>query len=193
MESKKVLVVLAHPPAGSYGAALAEAYAGQARRDGHEVKLLSLGTLKFDPVLHRSYRAVQPLEPALQAAQAQIRWAQHLVFVYPVWWGSVPAVLKGFLDRVFLPGFAFKYRPGKSLPEPLLKGRSAHLVLTMDTPPWYFRWIDRAPGLRQMKANTLEFCGIRPVKSLALGPVLGSSEQRRARWLKRVEALAAGI
>ena len=129
----------------------------------------------------------------LRMAQEQIRWAQYLAFVYPVWWGSVPAVIKGFQDRVFLPGFAFKYRPGKRFPEQRLRGRSAHIVATMDTPPWYFRWIYRAPGLRQMKTNTLEFCGIRPVKSLALGPVPGSSVQRREQWLREVTVLAGRI
>ncbi|WP_157268521.1 NAD(P)H-dependent oxidoreductase [Azohydromonas aeria] len=187
---KKVLVIAAHAPGESLGAALAEAYADQARHLGHAVTHLNLNELRFDPVLRRGYRVEQALEPDLTAAQESIRNAGHLAFIYPVWWGSVPAVLKGFIDRVFLPGFAFKYQPGKSFPEQLLKGRSAHVVATMDTPPWYFRWIYWAPGLRQMKKNTLEFCGIRPVKTLALGPVLGSSGKRREQWMGRVRELA---
>ncbi|WP_051243382.1 NAD(P)H-dependent oxidoreductase [Azohydromonas australica] len=193
MGSKQVLVISAHSPSGSFGAALAEAYAQRARREGHDVELLCLERLRFDPVLHEGYRHVQALEPDLQRAQQAIHRAQHLVFVYPIWWGSVPALLKGFLDRVLLPGFAFKYRPGKSFPDKLLAGRTAHIVATMDTPPWYFRWIYGAPGLRQMQKNTLAFCGIAPVKTLALGPVLGADEKQRARWLREVQALAGRI
>lgn len=193
MGGRNVLVIAAHPPGESLGAALAEAYADQAQRLGHEVTHLNLNELRFDPVLRRGYRAEQALEPDLKAAQELIRNAEHLAFIYPVWWGSVPAVLKGFIDRVFLPGFAFKYRDGKPFPEQLLKGRSAHVVATMDTPPWYFKWIYLAPGLRQMKKNTLEFCGIRPVKTLALGPVLGSNGQRREEWVGRIREFAEKI
>jgi putative NADPH-quinone reductase len=193
VNGKNVLVISAHAPLGSLGAALAETYANQARQGGHQVNLLNLNLLQFDPVLREGYRGVQPLEPDLLAAQDAIRWAEHLVFIYPIWWASVPAVLKGFLDRVFLPGFAFKYRPGKSFPEKLLQGRSAHIVATMDTPPWYFRWLYSAPGLRQMKKNTLEFCGVQPVKTLALGPVLGSSAQQRAAWVEKVRDFAVRL
>lgn len=190
VRSKRVLVVSAHAPTGSYGAALAETYVNQARHIGHQVRFVNLNMLQFDPVLHGGYRSVQPLEQDLQTAQDAIRWAEHLTFIYPIWWGSLPAVLKGFLDRVFLPGFAFKYQPEKAFPEKLLKGRSAHIVATMDTPPWYFRWIYWAPGLRQLKKNTLEFCGVQPVRSLAFGPVLGSSSRQRAQWLEKMRDLA---
>ena len=85
------------------------------------------------------YAQIQPLEPDLLDAQASITWAQHLVWVYPIWWGGLPALLKGFLDRIFLPGFAFKYRPNSALWDRLLTGRSAELLVTMDSPPWYYR------------------------------------------------------
>lgn len=184
------MVISAHAPTGCYGAALTETYVNQARYFGHQVRVINLNMLQFDPVLHGGYRSVQPLESDLEMAQEAILWAEHLTFIYPIWWGSLPAVLKGFLDRVLLPGFAFKYRPSKAFPEKLLKGRSAHIVATMDTPPWYFRWIYFAPGLRQLKKNTLEFCGVQPVRSLALGPVLGSSSRQRAQWLEKTRDLA---
>jgi putative NADPH-quinone reductase len=87
-------------------------------------------------------------------AQNDITWAEHLTLVYPIWWGGIPALLKGFFDRVFLPGFAFKYRKGSPFPDKLLKGRTAHLLVTMDTPPWYYRWVYRMPGLHQMRKTT---------------------------------------
>jgi NAD(P)H dehydrogenase (quinone) len=115
------------------------------------------------------------------------------VIAYPIWWGSVPALLKGFLDRILLPGFAFKYRPGKAFPEQLLRGRSAQLLVSMDTPPWYFRWVYRMPGIVQLKKTTLEFCGIAPVKVAAFGPLISSSPAQRASWLVKAARLADGL
>ncbi|SDU13956.1 NAD(P)H-dependent oxidoreductase [Halopseudomonas salegens] len=193
MGDRRILLVVGHPSAQSYGSALAEAYAEEAIRSGHQVRWLRLDQLAFDPLLHDGYRSEQVLEPDLQAAQDWMLWADHLVFVYPVWWGSTPALMKGFLDRTFLPGFAFRYVADKQFPQQLLKGRSAHLLITMDTPPWYFRWVYGAPAVRQMKVTTLEFCGIRPVRSLLMGPILGSTPAQRDRWLRKARALAAQL
>ncbi|WP_448091801.1 NAD(P)H-dependent oxidoreductase [Pseudomonas lini] len=189
--SKRILVILGHPSSNSFCGALAERYAQSALRAGHEVRQLWLGKMDFDPVLRKGYQHVQPLEADLRRAQADILWAEHLTLVYPIWWGSVPALLKGFLDRVLLPGFAFKYREGKAFPDKLLHGRSAHLLVTMDTPPWYYRWIYRMPGLHQMRKTTLAFCGIQPQRTLTFGPVLGSSAGQRETWLLQAQAIAS--
>lgn len=190
---KRILVILGHPSRDSFCGALADSYVKAAESAGHEVRLLRLGALKFNPILHEGYKQIQTLEPDLIDAQAAIAWAQHLTWVYPIWWGGMPALMKGFLDRVFLPGFAFKFRPGAAFPEQLLKGRSAHLLVPMDTPPWYFKWVYRMPGLHQMRKTTLEFCGIKPLKTLAVGPMVGSSAAKRTRWLAQAEALAAAL
>lgn len=185
---KRILLIQGHPAPDSFCQALASRYASAAVAAGHELRELTLARLAFDPLLHQGYRGEQPLEADLLAAQADILWAEHLVFVYPIWWGSVPALLKGFLDRVLLPGFAFRYHKGKAFPEGLLKGRSADLLVSMDTPPWYFRWFYRQPGIWQMKTTTLEFCGVRPVRVLRCGPLIGSTPVRCARWLAQAEA-----
>lgn len=190
--SKRILVILGHPSHDSFCGALTERYVQAAKDAGHQVRELRLGTLDFDPILREGYRQVQPLEADLLQAQADITWAEHLTFVYPIWWGAIPALLKGFFDRVFLPGFAFKYRPGKAFPEQLLRGRSADLLVTMDTPAWYYRWVYRMPGLHQMRKTTLAFCGIQPRKTLTFGPILGSTERQRETWLKQAQAIAAG-
>ena len=186
--AQRILVILGHPSDDSLCAALAQSYMEGARSAGAEVRLLALGALAFDPLLHAGYRGNQPLEPDLQAAQAQITWAGHLVWVYPTWWGAMPALLKGFIDRVFLPGFAFKYRQGSSLWDRLLAGRSAELLVTMDSPPWYYRWVQHMPGHLQMKKTILEFSGIRPVRVHGFGPVRGADSARRARWLAQARA-----
>lgn len=189
--SKRILLILGHPSGDSFCAALAERYAQAAVQAGHEVRRLQLGELDFDPVLRQGYRHIQALEEDLQKAQSDILWAEHLTLVYPIWWGGIPALLKGFFDRVLLPGFAFKYRGGKAFPDKLLLGRTAHLLVTLDTPPWYYRWIYRMPGLHQVRKTTLEFCGIKPLRTLAFGPVLGSGNRQREAWLRRAETIAS--
>lgn len=181
--NRRILVILGHPNDESLCCSLAKSYIDGARASGNEIQFIALGQLAFDPVLHGGYASPQVLEPDLEAAQAAISWAQHLVFVYPIWWGAMPALLKGFIDRVFLPGFAFKYREGSHLWDRLLSGRSAQLIVTMDSPPWYFRWISRMPGHNQMRRTILEFCGIEPVAITSLGPVKGATQQQREKWL----------
>ncbi|MDP4077413.1 NAD(P)H-dependent oxidoreductase [Acidovorax sp. A1169] len=189
--AQRILVILGHPAPNGLCAGMATAYAEGAQAAGAEVRRLDLSTLHFDPLLHAGYRGEQPLEPDLLAAQADITWAEHLVWVYPIWWGAMPALLKGFIDRVFLPGYAFKYRQGSSLWDKLLAGRTAELLVTMDSPPWYFRWVTRMPGHHQMKKAILEFCGIRPVKVHSFGPVRTADAKRLGTWVAQARALGA--
>lgn len=180
---KRVLVILGHPSEASLCGAIANAYLKGAQAAEHEVRFLSLGKLKFDPILRDGYNTIQALEPDLVAAQKSIAWAEHLVFVYPIWWGSIPAILKGFFDRIFLPGFAFKFRKNALMVDGLLRHRTAHLIATMDTPPWYYWLVYRMPGHNQMKRTILEFCGIKPVKISSFGPVKNSQASTREKWL----------
>ena len=184
----RTLLILGHPSPDSFNAALADAYADAARQAGRELRRIDLHALSFDPILHGAYRGDQPLEPDLQAAQADILWAEEIVWVYPVWWGGLPALLKGFLDRVLLPGFAFKYT-GPQRWDKLLKGRSAELLVTLDTPPWYFRWVYGAPAHRQMIRTILGFSGIKTRRLAEFAPVRPSSEEQRQGWLRRAEGL----
>jgi NAD(P)H dehydrogenase (quinone) len=188
--AKRITIVLGHPDSNSYCAAISSAYEQSARNAGHEVRLIQLGALKFDPILHKGYKEIQALEPCLVDAQEAITWANHLVFVYPIWWGSMPALLKGFFDRTFLPGFAFKYRKDSQFWDKLLAGRSAHVFSTMDTPPWYFWLVYKMPGHNQIKRTILEFSGIKPVKITSFGPVRYASQARRESWLKQVSDYA---
>jgi putative NADPH-quinone reductase/1,4-dihydroxy-2-naphthoate octaprenyltransferase len=142
--------------------------------------------MTFDVHVRTSSPRQQSFEDDMRRAQRLIQWADHLVFVYPTWWGTVPALLKGFLDRVLTAGFAFNEIKGGTGYEPLLKGRSARLITTRDTPGWVYRWIYRQPGHNAMKRATLQFCGIEPVRITSFGPVRGSSPSERERWLSKV-------
>lgn len=182
-----VLVVLAHPRADSLCAALAEAFCKGARAAGVQLRELNLSDLDFDPQLHMRSPNDQPLEHDLRQARDLLLWADHLVFVYPTWWGGAPALLKGFLDRLMAPGFAFETCEGGTGYQGLLQGRSAQLITTMDTPPLLHRLLYREPGKNALARATLGFCGIRPVRTLVFGSVRHATPERREAWLARAE------
>lgn len=190
---KNIVVIVGHPDSSSYCASLAESYVKEAIEKGNEVKLFKLGDACFDPILRHGYHQRQELEPDLVVIREAILWASHLVFVYPIWWGAVPALLKGFFDRTFLPGYAFAYRKDSVWWDKLLAGRSAHLIVTMDTPPWYYRWIYKMPGHNQMKLTILEWCGIKPIKVTSFGPVRGSTPEQREKWRQAVVKHAGSL
>lgn len=190
--AKNILLLLGHPRVDSYCGAIADMYAQSAAAAGHHVRRINIAELTFDVAKDGRYQqAAQTLEPDLQALQQAILWSQHLVLVYPTWWGVMPALLKGCLDRTLLPGFAFRYRKGSPLWDKLLGGRSARALVTMDTPPWYFRWFIHMPGHRQLRHSILGFCGFKPVSVHSIGPVRGSKREQRERWLQRVHRIAA--
>ena len=185
-----VLVIDAHPNPESLCAALARRYADAARQAGASVTLLSLRELAFDLVLHQGYRGQQPLEPDLQRAQRLVEASAHLCLVTPLWWGSVPALLKGFFARTLQRGWAYRYQDNGN-PLGLLAGRSARVLLTTDSPGWYLRLLQGDPTVKQLVRSTLRFCGFKPVRVTRFGPVHGSTAQTRDGWLARAAAVAA--
>lgn len=120
----------------------------------------------------------------LREAQATIAWAEHLVIIFPLWTGTLPALLKGFFEQVMRPGFAFRYVPGRG-PVPDLGGRSARVVVTMGMPAFAFRWFYGARGVRCFERNLLNFVGIRPVRTTYIGQV-ESPRFPAGRWLERM-------
>lgn len=187
----RTLLILGHPNPDSFNAALAQAYADAAQRSGRELRRLNLHELTFDPILHGAYRAQQALEPDLQRAQADILWAEEIVWVYPVWWGGLPALLKGFLDRTLLPGFAYRFHKGHRSWDRLLKGRTTRIVVTLDTPGWYDRLVYGRPAWRQMKSTVLQFCGMKLLSTTTCAPIATSTPAQRDRWLNEVRRLAS--
>lgn len=148
-----------------------------------------LTDLKFDPILTYGYRVVCELEPDLELLQMEIKQADHLVFVYPNWWSTYPALLKGCIDRVFVPNFAFKYRENSPFWDKLLIGKSARLIVTMDTPKWYYWLINKNAGHNAMKIGVLEFCGIKPVKITSLSPIKYADDKKKKQWLAQIKEL----
>lgn len=189
--TRKILIIDGHPDpaAGRYLHALAEAYAGGARGAGHAVRTIAVGKLRFAGV--RSAEEFQKGEPpaAIRDAQQQIAWADHLVILYPLWLGDMPALLKSFFEQVMRPGFAFDAAKGKGLPRKLLKGKSARIVVTMGMPAFFYRLYYRAHSLKSLARNILAFSGVHPVRASLVGMVEGMSPRQRERWLARAAAL----
>lgn len=184
--SKKILVILGHPDRDSFCGSLAQAYIEGAKASNVDIKEIYLGELNFDPILWHGYKVIQELEEDLKRAQENIKWAEHIVFVYPTWWYTFPALLKGFMDRTILPGFGFHFHGNSFKYDKLLTDRSAHLITTMDAPPIYYKWIKRSPGHKMMK-STLKICGIKPIRTTEIGSVKRSSEEKRKKWLKMIK------
>ena len=192
-DGKKVLVINGHPDQESFNYALSKAYISGLRNTDAQVELLNIADLDFNPNLKYGYRKISELETDLLQAIDQIKQADHLVWVLPMWWYGMPALMKGFIDRIFLPGLFFKYQKGNPFPKKLLKGKTARLVITADTVRWYDRWFMGSPLINQFKKGTLEFCGVKPVKLTYIAPIKDSSEAFRARWLSKVKKLGMTI
>lgn len=186
---KNILIINGHPVKNSYCNVLAEEYKTGAEESGAHVELINLFDLKFDLNLSGGFTIQAELENDLQEAQKQILKANHIVIVHPVWWGSVPAILKGFFDRTLLPGFAFKYKDNSPMWDKLLSGRTGRIIYTADTPSFIFKYFFNAPSVNQVKKRTLLFCGISPVKVTAIAPIRKSTKEYRERKLRMVYEL----
>ncbi|MBS4058596.1 MAG: NAD(P)H-dependent oxidoreductase [Bacteroidales bacterium] len=185
---KNILIIHGNPVKDSFTDQLTHAYINASIAAGAQVKELVLSELRFDPNFHEGYKGKQEPEPDLIRSQEYISWADHLVFFYPNWWSTYPAQLKGFVDRTFLPGFAFSYVKDRRHHVKLLKGKTARLVVTMDSPVWYYYLVQRAPGHFAMRKGVLEFCGIKPVRISSIGSMRKSTEKQRFRWIQKMEA-----
>ncbi|WP_020530439.1 NAD(P)H-dependent oxidoreductase [Flexithrix dorotheae] len=186
---KQIVIVVGHPDYESFNFALANAYQKGAENSGADVRVINIRDLDFNPNLQYGYRKHIELEPDLIKSQELLKWATHIVWIYPVWWGSVPAIMKGFLDRVLLPGFAFKKREGSLWWDKYFKGKTARIICTLDQPPWYYKYFNSSPSHNAMKKLTMNFIGVKSVKITSIGPMRLSKDEFRAKWINKIEKL----
>ena len=187
--ARRITIIQGHPdPAGDHLChALADAYAAGAEQAGHAVRRIEVASLDF-PLLRTQAAFETGAPPAdVRAAQEAIGWSEQLVIAYPLWLGTMPALLKGFFEQAFRPGFAFG-TGSKGLWAKRLKGRSARIVVTMGMPAFFYRWYFGAHSLKSLERNILGFCGIRPIRASLFGMVEAASEARRQRWLATMRA-----
>ncbi|MDK3073372.1 NAD(P)H-dependent oxidoreductase [Sedimentitalea sp. JM2-8] len=194
MPAKKIFILDGHPAETSLSRAFAERYAGAARRAGHDVRIAHLSDLDFDDDFGRgNYNDFKPLEPALQSVMDDIEWSDHMVLTTPMWWGGLPARLKGLIDRAFVPGRAFDPRNPKlgGMPAPMLTGRSARVILTSDTPGWIMRLMYRRALIWQMRGQILGFVGIKPTRFTYFAGASDPKPGMIERWFGQVEKIGA--
>ena len=187
MRMKKIFILLGHPDASALSASFADSYESGAKEAGHEVRRLNLGELSFDPILHKGYKERQELEPDLLKIQENIKWAEHFVVFYPSWWSTMPALLKGMFDRIWMPHFAFHFKPtgfgAGYIWYRLLKGRTARVFVTSDSHPLAARFIF-GDTTKEIRKCILWFAGFH-ARVKKIGPLKFAPSGRIDKWRRK--------
>ena len=182
---KRIFVIVGHPSKESFSNLIGEEYLRGAKKSGAETRVVHLSDMKFNPSLDNGYKKKQKLEKDLVDFQNNILWADHLVFIYPIWWGGEPAKLKGLIERTFLPGFAFKFEKKSILPKQFLKGRSARVFLIKGGSRLFYFGSLAYPGMI-MRRFVLNFTGIFPVRIKSFYNMNSVSEEKKSRIMSKV-------
>jgi putative NADPH-quinone reductase len=188
LDMKKILVFLGHPSKVTYSGQLADAYEEAAHAAGFEVERINIEDLKFDPILHQGYKQIQELEPDLRMLQDKINWADHVVFIYPNWWCTMPALLKGLFDRMWLPGFAFNFDKTTKKLIQRLTGKTARVIIVAGTHSPFMTWWRFGDYTNEIAHGILGFSGMK-VKVSAFGPAERSAPEKLEKWLQNVKKL----
>jgi len=186
---RKIMIVVGHPQTNTFCQALGKAYQEGAESAGHDVRLFALGQLTFDPILHEGYRREQTLEPDLRAAYDCLAACDHLVVIFPLWCGDMPALLKGFIERILQPDLIARENTENAMNWSIFSNKSARIVMTMGMPVSIYRFWYRGHALKLLKRNILNFIGITPVRHTLFGMIGTSKPEQRERWLGQVRDL----
>ncbi len=185
-ETKKILILLGHPDNGpTFSRSVADKYQEAALEEGHSVTRVNIGELNFDPILHKGYKEIQPLEPDLLALQDTFREADHIVIIYPNWWNTMPAILKGLFDRMWLPGFAFNFDKETKKVIQRLKGKTARVIIASGTNSAFKTWWKYGDFTNEIESGILGFAGIK-VKTTVFGPCEHVDDACKEKWLEKV-------
>lgn len=168
---------------------MADAYQQAAEACGAEVRRMNLRDMQFDPDLTEGYHQRKDLEPCLNEWRENLTWCTHTCWAYPVWWGNMPAKMKGVIDRAFLPGFAMEYHENDPWWDRLLKGRSGDIMLTSDAPAYFDKLMYGRPAANQVKRAVMQFSGIKPVRVLQVGTVKTASDKKIQKWLDQARRM----
>ncbi len=178
---KKILIINGHPAKDGFSSFLVSNYAKGAQQNGASVKILNLYDLKFDP-LFKKYPSPK-LESDIVSSQKLISWAEHLVFVYPTWWGSMPALMKGFIDRAFTAGFAYKYSQNGKRTK-LLTGKTGRIITTIGAPLAY-TLANHILLTGTLKYPVLKFCGFGIVKTNVFHGIRKNLPQKKLIYIEK--------
>ncbi|SET23263.1 Putative NADPH-quinone reductase (modulator of drug activity B) [Nitrosomonas marina] len=188
---RRITVIQGHPDSKNHHFchALADSYIKGARNSAFEVRLIDVASMDFPLLRSKDDFEHDTSVESIRQAQEAIRWADHLVIVYPLWLGTMPALLKAFFEQVLRPSFAFDYTEPARLPKKHLTGKSARIVVTMGMPAYIYRWFFFAHGVKTLERNILAFCGIKPIRTSLVGSIESRSEAQRKKWLSSMQQL----
>jgi putative NADPH-quinone reductase len=189
--AKRILVINGHPDRLHHHlcTAFTEAYIEGAAGAGHEIRRIDLAGFQFPMLRSQIEFEDGNLPEELSVAVEDILWAEHLVFIFPLWLGTMPALVKAFLEQVMRPGIAFEYGADGLSTKTLLQGRSARLIVTMGMPAVVYRLWFMNHGISALRRGILNFAGIKPVRGSLYGMVGKTSDSRRRKWLDQVRHL----
>lgn len=188
--ARRITIIQGHPTAGGghFCHAVAAAYAKGAAEAGHDIRAIDVAELDFAPLRSKEDWETGLPPVGIVGAQRDIRWAEHLVIIYPLWLGAMPGLLKAFLEHVLRPGFAMRLEQSGGWTK-LLSGRSARIVVTMGMPALAYRWFFGMHSLRSLERSILAFVGISPCRHTLIGTIESMSDAKRHSWLDRLREL----
>jgi len=186
---RKIMIVVGHSQQASFCTALGNAYNKGAEGAGHEAQLFNLSQMTFDPILHEGFRREQPLEPDLRAAYEALAACDHLVLIFPLWCGDMPAILKGFIERILQPDLIARQNTKSAMNWNIFKNKTARVIMTMSMPVSIYRFWYGGHALKLLTRNILHFVGIKPVRQTLFGMLGTSKLEMREGWIHTAEAL----
>ena len=187
--SKQILIIQGHPDATQPHLchALASSYSFGAEGAGHTVRHVDIAKLDFPLLRSQKDFETGTVPASLKPVQADVLWADHLVILFPLWAGDMPALLKGFFEQLIRPSFS-----GANVSffdKKLLSGRSARVVVTMGMPDVIYRWYFRAHSVKSLERNLLGIVGIAPVHETLIGLTGNMKPADASKWLSKLERL----
>jgi NAD(P)H dehydrogenase (quinone) len=185
----KIMIVVGHPQHNTFCEALGKAYQSAAQAAGHEARLFTLADMTFDPILHEGYRKIQALEPDLETAYESLSTCSHLVLIFPLWCGDMPALMKGFIERILQPDLISRESTEHAMNWSIFKDKSARIIMTMGMPVSIYRFWYRGHALKLLTRNILSFIGIKPVRHTLFGMIGTSKPETREQWIEQVRQL----
>lgn len=188
--AKHILIIVGNPDTATFSGRIADTYKEAAEGVGYIVERVNLSDLTFDPILRKGYKEIQTLEPDLIALQGKWNLADHVVIIYPNWWCTMPALLKGMFDRMFLPGFAFNFDKKTKKVIQRLKGKTARVIVTAGSQSPSMTWFKYGDYTNEIQHGILGFAGMK-ARVTVFGPTDGAPDSTRTTWLKKVTALGA--
>lgn len=194
----KTLIVYNHPHEGSFCSSIREAVENGLKKGGHECRIINLDADEFDPVMRPKdlkafvaagrvgEKGLDGVDPLVLKYMKKLRWAEHIVMIFPIWWMTMPAMMKGFVDKVIFPGVVYKMEGGELVS--MLSGlKQVTVITTMNTPQDVYKDVFGNSIEGSLIKGTFNKIGIHDIRWISLNMVKQSGDEKRWLWLDEIE------